>query len=139
MARMVGLEVQVAVSVRGLPVHRGVKAAIILPSEQDVQEREGSILLDLHCKLDGCTKAVQVAQELLHSAFPQNAEGVINISLSYARPALVRGAGKSKVFKELHIQVGNGSRNRRAHRCTLLLLVEVTPIAEVSGPQARVQ
>ena len=63
MVRVVGLEVQVAVGVRGLPVHRGVKAAIILPPEQDVQEREGSILLDLHCKLDGWTKAVEEAQE----------------------------------------------------------------------------
>ena len=69
---MVGLEVQVAVGVRGLPVHRGVNAAIILPPEQDVQEREGSILLDLYCELDGWTKAVKVAQELLHSTFPQN-------------------------------------------------------------------
>ena len=103
MVRLVGLEVQVAVSVCGLPVHHGVKAAIILPPEQDVQEREGSILLDLHCELDGWTKAVEVAQQLLHSAFPQNAEGVVNISLPYARPALVRGLGKGKVLKELHV------------------------------------
>ena len=88
---MVGLEVQGAVSVRGLPVHHSIKVAIILPLEQDVQEREGSILLDLHCELDGWTKAVEVAQELLNSAFPQNAEGVVNISLPYARPALIRG------------------------------------------------
>ena len=74
------MEVQVVVGVCGLPVHHGVKAAIILLPEQDVQERERSILLNLHCELDGWTKAVEVAQELLHNAFPQNA-GVVNISL----------------------------------------------------------
>ena len=101
MVRVVGLEVQVAVSVCGLSVHHTVKAAIILPPEQDVHEKEGSISLDFHCELDGWTKAVEVVQELLHSAFPQNAEGFINISLPNARPALVWGLGKGKALKEL--------------------------------------
>ena len=53
MGCLVGLEVQVVVSVGGLPVDSDVQAAVLLLSEKDVQEWEHSIFLYLQSELDG--------------------------------------------------------------------------------------
>ena len=56
MGWVVGLEVQVVVSVGGLPVDNDVQATILSPPKKGVQECEHSILLYLDGELDGgCT------------------------------------------------------------------------------------
>ena len=73
MGWVVGLEVQVAVGVGGLPVDSDVQATILSPLEKGVQEWECSILLYLDSELDGGSHTVEVIQEsfcrvLLHNA-----------------------------------------------------------------------
>ena len=49
------------------------------------------------------------------------------------------GSVECKLFQELHVQVDQRSRDGRTHRCAFLLLIEGSSIAEVGGPQARLQ
>ena len=72
MGWMVGLEVQVVVSVGGLPVDSDVQATILLP-EKSVQEWESSIFLYLDGELHGGSHAVEVIQESFCLALLQNA------------------------------------------------------------------
>ena len=50
---MVGSEVQVLVSVWGLPVDGDIQAAILSPLEQSVEKGQASILLHLNSEPDG--------------------------------------------------------------------------------------
>ncbi len=53
-------EVQVPVHVGGPFIDRDLQAAITLPSEKCVEERECSILLDFHTELDWSPHTMEV-------------------------------------------------------------------------------
>ena len=50
MGRIMGLQVEIPVRVRGLPVDKDVQAAILSPS--DVEEQQYPVLFPLHNELD---------------------------------------------------------------------------------------
>ena len=58
----------------------------------------------------------------------------MHVSLPESR--LCWGRPECQFFEELHVQVRQNSGNGRTHRCTLLLLIEISSVAEVGWPQA---
>ena len=107
---MVGLEVQVAVGVGGLPVDRDVQVTILSPPEKGVQEREHSIPLCLDSELDGGSHVVEVIQESFRRVLLHNATGVVNIPLPKA--GFHWGSVQGKLLEEVHVKVGHRSRDR---------------------------
>ena len=72
-----GLEVQVPVCVRGLPVESDIQASIVSPLEQGVKKGEASVSLYFHGEPNGGSHTVEVAQESFHCAFLHDTAGAV--------------------------------------------------------------
>ena len=75
---MVGVVVQIAVSVCTLSVHRGSNWSIRLARHEDIQERETSVWLHFTCELDALFDAIQMDQQILNSLLGYHCTGVIH-------------------------------------------------------------
>ena len=136
---MVRVEVNVPVSMRGLPVNHSANGSIFASNHFCVQKGESFVFFSLHGEANGWSTAIDVCEEfheLFSSVFPEN-EGVVHVSQPQHG---FRGCRADGFFLErLHEQIGQNGGEGRAHGRALVLLIELPFVGEVGGVEAFLQ
>jgi hypothetical protein len=128
---VVGSSIKVEVGMGGFTVHCMAQRTVGSPVNIYVKEWEVTLSFGLHGELSALVVTVQVVQEVLQLfvyMWPDD-EGVVHVAKS--AEGFVGSQVKRPLLEVLHIEVGDDSRQWKAHGHTIDLFVELAIESEV--------
>ena len=132
---VIRVEVEVLVRVCWFAINGDFGAAVVVYMNARVKKGKFTFLLRLVGELNVRIQAVDVLRESFDIILVDLHEGVVDIPEPHTRGIGSGGHGYS--FKLLHVQVGYNRGDRRAHRCSVLLFVEVAFVHKVRRVKTR--